>query len=153
MNAIFKGLCVCVCVCVGGGAGWYGNGPLSWGNPRVHIISHFNLITFTSVGEVTRSSRQVIQKNIHYKFFLTQFYMLSRSGLENPSTYPKSGWYTPQICTSPRLLLLWQLVLYGRIGREKYWQPSRPRTHANNASIVKICSRLVWAKCSNMLSS
>ena len=33
--------------------GWYGNGPLSWGNPRAHIISHFNLITFTSVGEVT----------------------------------------------------------------------------------------------------
>ena len=31
----------------GGGAGWYGNGPLSWGNPPVRIISHFNLITFT----------------------------------------------------------------------------------------------------------
>ena len=79
----------------------------------------------------------------HYKFSLTQFYMLSRSGLENPSTYPKRRWYILRICISPRLLLLLQLVLYGRIGREKYWQPSRPRTHANSASIVKICSRLV----------
>ena len=39
--------CVGVCVCGGGG-----NGPLSWGNQPVHIIpvhiiSHFNLITFT----------------------------------------------------------------------------------------------------------
>ena len=31
----------------GGWAGWYGNGPLSWGDPPVHIICHFNLITFT----------------------------------------------------------------------------------------------------------
>ena len=46
------GVCVCVgvWVCVGGGGG--GNGPISWGNQPVHIIpvhiiSHFNLITFT----------------------------------------------------------------------------------------------------------
>ena len=37
---------------VGGGGGggwavWYGNGPLSWGDPPVHIICHFNSITFT----------------------------------------------------------------------------------------------------------
>ena len=76
----------------------------------------------------------------HYKFFLTQFYMLSRSGLENLSTYSKRRWYTLQICTFPRLLLLLQLVLCCHIRCEKYWQPSHPRTHANNASIVKICS-------------
>ena len=44
-------VCVWVCGCVCGGGGG-GNGPLSWGNPPVHIIpvhiiSHFNLITFT----------------------------------------------------------------------------------------------------------
>ena len=146
-------VCVCVCVCVLGGATWYGNGPLSWGNPPVHIISHFNLITFTWQVKWPFKPASNKKKNIHYKFFLTQFYMLSRSGLENPSTYPKRRWHTLRICTSPRLLLLWQLVLYGRIGCEKYWQPSRPRTLANSASIVKICSRLVWAKCANMLSS
>ena len=28
--------------------------PLRWGNPPVHIISHFNLITFFMIGGVTR---------------------------------------------------------------------------------------------------
>ena len=50
------------------------------------------------------------------------------------------GWCTHQICIFRRLLLLLQLVLCSYIGCEKYWQPNRPRTHANNASIVKIYS-------------
>ena len=70
------------------------------------------------------------------------------------TTYPMRGWCSLQICISRRLLWLLPLVLYCHNGYEKYWQPSRPRTHANNTSIVKICpEQLVWASSLNTLSS
>ena len=34
--------------------------PLRWGNPPVHIISHFNLITFTSVYMIGGLTRQML---------------------------------------------------------------------------------------------
>ena len=33
--------------CLHGGGEIHVGNPLSWGNPLVHIISHFKLITFT----------------------------------------------------------------------------------------------------------
>ena len=39
--------------------GRWGN-PLRWGNPPVHIISHFNLITFTSVYMIGGLTRQML---------------------------------------------------------------------------------------------
>ena len=64
------------------------------------------------------------------------------------------GWCSLQICISRRLLRLLPLVLYCQNGYEKYWQPNRPRTHANNTSIVKICpEQLVLASFLNTLSS
>ena len=92
---------------------------------------------------------------IYLKYFLRQFYMLICPVLEKKqTTYPMRGWCSLQICISRRLLWLLQLVLYGHNGCEKYWQPSHPRTPANNASIVKICSeQLVWARCLNIVSS
>ena len=69
-------------------------------------------------------------------------------------TYPMRGWCSLQICISRRLLRLLPLVLYCHNGYEKYWQPNRPRTHANNTSIVKICpEQLVLASFLNTLSS